>query len=190
MKLDTFVPAELFDAVLMSNWCFSHFVLWIAASMDCINSCVPIMPKRTRQTETEIGASPQTSELTRKKRSRVGQVDREIGQRIHLRRVEMKMAQHALGKQLGVSFQQIQKYETGINRVNARQLQEIATALGVPVSFFYEGARGSETQQEVESLLALKASFGLRLVRACMRIKRPELQRRLVALMEALAADG
>jgi transcriptional regulator with XRE-family HTH domain len=117
-------------------------------------------------------------------------VDKDIGQRIRLRRVEIKMSQQAFAAELGLSFQQIQKYETGINRVNAPQLQQIATALRVPVSFFYEGSTASEKQQEVEGLLALDPALSLRLLRAYTSIKSRQLRRNLVALTEALAADG
>ena len=85
------------------------------------------------------------------KHRRVGQADRDIGQRIRLRRVEVEMSQHALAEELGLSFQQIQKYEMGVNRFNTQRLQQIATALRVPISFFYDGANAK--QEEVESRL-------------------------------------
>jgi transcriptional regulator with XRE-family HTH domain len=121
------------------------------------------------------------------KHRRVGQADKDIGQRIRLRRVEVGMSQQTLAEVLGLAFQQVQKYEIGINRVTAPRLQQIATALCVPISFFYDAAKGSEKQQEVESLLALDATLGLRLVRAYRSIKSRSLQRNLVALTEALA---
>ena len=85
------------------------------------------------------------------KHPRVGPADKEIGQRVRLRRVEVEMAQHALAEELGLSFQQIQKYEMGVNRFNTQRLQQIATALRVPISFFYAAVKGSEKQQEVEA---------------------------------------
>jgi transcriptional regulator with XRE-family HTH domain len=119
---------------------------------------------------------------------RAEQADRDIGQRIRLRRVEVEMTQHALSRELGISFQQVQKYEMGINRVNAPRLQRIATALRVPVSFFYDGSKSSVKQQEVESLLFEGAELSLRLLRAYSTIKSTKLQRSLVMLIEALAA--
>ena len=100
------------------------------------------------------------------------------------------MSQHALADELGLSFQQVQKYEMGINRVNTQRLQQIATALRVPISFFYDGANASAKQQEVESLLALDATLGLRLLRAYASIKSPSLQRSLLTLTEELARVG
>ena len=76
------------------------------------------------------------------------------------------MTQHALAKALGVSFQQVQKYETGANRVGAARLGQIAAALGVPISFFYDGGENTTKQAKVESLLFMDANFILRLVRA------------------------
>ncbi|MET3589240.1 transcriptional regulator with XRE-family HTH domain [Bartonella silvatica] len=64
-------------------------------------------------------------------------VDKFIGKKIRFRRNMLKMSQKTLGQSLGVSFQQIQKYEKGLNRVSARQLKEIADIFKVPISFFY-----------------------------------------------------
>ena len=84
------------------------------------------------------------------KQRSAGKPDIELGKRIRLRRVEQKISQAELGDKLGVSFQQVQKYEKGVNRVGAARLQQIATALDVPVTFFYDG---DGKAREVESLL-------------------------------------
>src|SRR5206468_10570739 len=84
------------------------------------------------------------------KQRSAGKPDIELGKRIRLRRVEQKISQAELGDKLGVSFQQVQKYEKGVNRVGAARLQQIATALDVPVTFFYDVAGKA---REVESLL-------------------------------------
>jgi DNA-binding transcriptional regulator YiaG len=68
-----------------------------------------------------------------------GKPDVELGKRIRLRRVEIDISQSALADKLGVSFQQVQKYEKGVNRVGAARLQQVATALDVPITFFYDG---------------------------------------------------
>jgi transcriptional regulator with XRE-family HTH domain len=115
----------------------------------------------------------------------VGPQDIAIGQKIRLRRVEMGITQDELGKKLGVSFQQVQKYEKGVNRVGAARLQQVADALSVPVTFFYTG---DTKTHEVESLLFLDSSFSLRLLRAYAKIKDQRTQRQLVSLMESLAA--
>jgi transcriptional regulator with XRE-family HTH domain len=128
--------------------------------------------------------------MAKASKPRTGKADKDIGHRIRLRRVEIKMSQTALADELGMSFQQIQKYETGINRVHASQLQQIAIALGVPVAFLYDGSTASEAQQEVETILALDAKFGLRLLRAYTSIKSRKLRRGLVTLTEAIADGG
>jgi transcriptional regulator with XRE-family HTH domain len=115
---------------------------------------------------------------------RATKADNELGKRIRLRRVERQMSQSELGECLGVSFQQVQKYEKGVNRVGASRLQQIATALDVPVTFFYGG---KPAEREVESLLFLDSAFSLRLLRAYARIKSQDVQRRMVSLMESLA---
>ena len=113
-----------------------------------------------------------------------GKPEIEMGKKIRLRRVEQRLSQSDLGEKLGVSFQQVQKYEKGVNRVGASRLQEIATALDVPVTFFYDG---DGKTKEVESLLFLDSAFSLRLLRAYSKIKDQAVQRHMVSLMEAVA---
>jgi transcriptional regulator with XRE-family HTH domain len=117
------------------------------------------------------------------KQRSAGKPDIELGKRIRLRRVEQKISQAELGDKLGVSFQ---KYEKGVNRVGAARLQHIATALDVPVTFFYDG---DGKAREVESLLFLDSAFSLRLLRAYSKIKDQTVQRQLVSLMESIAAN-
>jgi transcriptional regulator with XRE-family HTH domain len=121
------------------------------------------------------------------KQRSAGKPDIEMGKKIRLRRVEQRISQSDLGEKLGVSFQQVQKYEKGVNRVGASRLQQIATALDVPVTFFYDS--DSKTR-EVESLLFLDSAFSLRLLRAYSRIKSQAVQRQMVTLMEAIAEEG
>jgi len=68
-------------------------------------------------------------------------IDRVVGQRIRWRRRELKLTQERLGELLELTFQQVQKYEKGVNRVSAGRLFEIAGVLGVPISYFFEGAQ-------------------------------------------------
>jgi transcriptional regulator with XRE-family HTH domain len=121
----------------------------------------------------------------RMKQRSAGKPDIELGKRIRLRRVEMKISQAELGDKLGVSFQQVQKYEKGVNRVGAARLQQIATSLDVPVTFY----DGDNKAREVESLLFLDSAFSLRLLRAYSKIKDQTVQRQLVSLMESIAAN-
>ena len=119
------------------------------------------------------------------KQRSAGKPDIELGKRIRLRRVEQKISQAELGDKLGVSFQQVQKYEKGVNRVGAGRLQQIATALNAPVTFFYEGANGK--QHEIDSLLFLDSKFSLRLLRAYSRVTDQKVQRQFVSLIESVA---
>jgi transcriptional regulator with XRE-family HTH domain len=115
-----------------------------------------------------------------------GKPEIEMGKKIRLRRVEQRLPQSDLGEKLGVSFQQVQKYEKGVNRVGATRLQQIATALDVSVTFFYDG---DGKTKEVESLLFLDSAFSLRLLRAYSKIQDQATQRHMVSLMEAVAED-
>jgi transcriptional regulator with XRE-family HTH domain len=124
-----------------------------------------------------------------------GKYDIELGRRLRLRRVEQKMSQSELADMLGVSFQQVQKYEKGVNRVGAARLQQVATALDVPVTFFFDdkeaGKRVNDSKREVESLLFLDSSFSLRLLRAYSAVKDQAVQRQFVTLIESIAeAEG
>ncbi len=110
----------------------------------------------------------------------------EMGRRIRLRRAEKGISQIALAKHLDISFQQVQKYEKGINRVGAARLQQIAEMLGVDIPFFYDD---DGTEPAVESLLVLNSVFSLRLLRAYTAIKDQAVQRRLVILVEMIAAS-
>lgn len=121
------------------------------------------------------------------KQRSAGKPDIEMGKRIRLRRVEQKISQADLGEKLGVSFQQVQKYEKGVNRVGAARLQQIASALSVPITFFYDS--DNTKSREVESLLFLDSAFSLRLLRAYSKIKSQTVQRQLVTLMESIAED-
>ena len=113
-------------------------------------------------------------------------IDRHVGSRVRMRRIMLGMSQEKLGDSLGLTFQQVQKYEKGVNRVGAARLQQIANALDVPVTFFYDG---DNKAREVESLLFLDSSFSLRLLRAYSKIKDQTVQRQLVSLMESIAAN-
>jgi transcriptional regulator with XRE-family HTH domain len=72
-------------------------------------------------------------------RKKQHEIDAYIGARVRLRRLMLEMSQEMLGHKLGLTFQQVQKYERGINRISASRLFELATALKVPVSYFYDG---------------------------------------------------
>ena len=115
-----------------------------------------------------------------------GIADIEMERRIRLRRRETGISQTELADHLGLSFQQMQKYEKGISRVGAAQLQQIAKMLGVDIPFFYDG---DGKEPDVDSLLVLNSVFSLRLLRAYTAIKNKTVQRRLVILVEMIAAS-
>jgi len=116
-----------------------------------------------------------------------GRPEIEMGKKIRLRRVGQRISQSDLGEKLGVSFQQVQEYEKGVNRVGATRLLQIATALDVSVTFFYDS--DSKTK-EVESLLFLDSAFSLQLLRAYSKIQDQAIQRQMVSLMEAVADNA
>jgi transcriptional regulator with XRE-family HTH domain len=117
--------------------------------------------------------------------------DGEIGRRMRALRLERGLSQTDLGKQLGVTFQQIQKYEKGANRVAAGRLQRVAEALGVPITFFYAGSETAEDRGNADTvdvgLGFLETSGAVRLVRAFSRIRDSEMRRTVMELAERIA---
>ena len=125
--------------------------------------------------------------------------DKHVGARVRMRRMMLSMSQEKLGDALGLTFQQVQKYEKGANRIGASRLQQIAHILQVPVSFFFDGAPTAPGQAQdgfseapspayVSDFLA--TSEGLALTKAFTRIKEPKLRRRIVDLVEEIAEEG
>jgi transcriptional regulator with XRE-family HTH domain len=125
-------------------------------------------------------------------------IDRHVGSRLRLRRMLMDMSQGALGSAIGVTFQQVQKYEKGSNRIGASRLQQISRILGVPVGFFFEGAPLSmevaETGDQAPSPSYmtdfLATSDGVALTKAFMEIKDSRLRRRIIDLVENIAEQS
>lgn len=123
-------------------------------------------------------------------------IDVHVGSRVRLRRNMVGMSQEKLGEMLGITFQQVQKYEKGTNRVGASRLQAISSVLSVPVSYFFEDAPNLEGAQPggfAESdnpsyvVDFLSSSEGLQLNRAFMRISDPKVRRKVIDLVKALA---
>jgi transcriptional regulator with XRE-family HTH domain len=122
--------------------------------------------------------------------------DKHVGARVRMRRMMLNMSQEKLGDALGLTFQQVQKYEKGANRIGASRLQQIAHILQVPVSFFFDGAPHAMGQQPTGLSEApspayvsdfLATSDGLALTKAFMGIKDAKLRRRIVDLVEQIA---
>ena len=122
-------------------------------------------------------------------------VDRHVGARIRMRRSMLTLSQTQLGDALGLTFQQVQKYEKGTNRVGASRLQHIASILQVPVSFFFEEIPINRTEPtqisdtpSPESVTAfVSTTEGLKLIRAFTTIKNTTLRRCIVHLVEQIA---
>ncbi|TAK46664.1 MAG: XRE family transcriptional regulator [Xanthobacteraceae bacterium] len=122
-------------------------------------------------------------------------VDKYVGSRVRMRRIMLGMSQEKLGDALGLTFQQVQKYEKGTNRVGASRLQQIAEVLQVPVSFMFEGIPSSNAQGLTEAPSPgyvsdfLATSEGLALTRAFTRITDSKLRRSIVDLVEQIVAQ-
>src|SRR3954466_287700 len=121
-------------------------------------------------------------------------IDKHVGSRVRMRRMMLGMSQEKLGDALSLTFQQVQKYEKGTNRIGASRLQQIAQTLQVPVSFFFEGVptgiggppAGGMAEAPSPAYVSdfLATSDGLSLTKSFMRIKSSKLRRRIVDLVE------
>ncbi|VFU09377.1 Uncharacterized HTH-type transcriptional regulator Smed_0045 [Methylocella tundrae] len=129
-------------------------------------------------------------------------IDRHVGSRVRMRRVILGMSQEKLGEALGLTFQQVQKYEKGANRIGASRLQQISRTLDVPPAFFFEGAPSFESPPAPEQRLGvaedanpsyvadfLSTAEGLHLNMAFSRIHDPKVRKRIIDLVSALAGD-
>lgn len=121
-------------------------------------------------------------------------IDAYVGSRVRARRKLLRLSQVGLAEQIGVTFQQIQKYEKGINRIGASRLQTIAETLGVPVQFFFENDTEPTTynlvsngRDDLNAFLASKDAQALN--RAFMAIESPAIRQKLVALAKSLARN-
>src|ERR1051326_5027972 len=117
--------------------------------------------------------------------------DKEVGQLIRAQRFVCRMSQTELANALGRTLQQVFKYEKGVNRVGASRLAKIADTLGVPISFFYDGAPGPRTApgNVNEALGLIRTAGSLRLVRGFEKMP-PEARGHFLALVEILANRG
>jgi transcriptional regulator with XRE-family HTH domain len=123
-------------------------------------------------------------------------IDKHVGSRVRMRRKMLAMSQEGLGAALGLTFQQVQKYENGTNRIGASRLQQMCHTLQVPVEFFFEGAPNASAPHGNGSALSvaqiddfISDSNGLRLIGAFMRIDNAALRRRIVMLVQEIAGD-
>lgn len=123
-------------------------------------------------------------------------IDTHVGNRMRMRRMMIGMSQERLGDQMGLTFQQIQKYEKGVNRIGASRLYHLANILDVPVQFFFEGApidgkvpapglAESESQAFIYEFLSSRE--GLELNRAFVKIGDPKVRRSVIELVRSLS---
>lgn len=118
-------------------------------------------------------------------------IDKHIGSRVRSRRIMLGMSQEKLAEALGLTFQQIQKYEKGVNRVGASRLLQIAGILNVSIEFFFEGAPGLPTSNPTgDSMMAefLTSPDSDRLVRGFLRLKDDDARKRVADLVDWLAS--
>jgi transcriptional regulator with XRE-family HTH domain len=119
-------------------------------------------------------------------------IDIHVGSRLRMRRMMLGMSQEKLGEAFGLTFQQVQKYEKGTNRISASRLQQAAQILDVLAPFFFEGAPGGHALgEEVPSPVYINefvsSEDGLRLIKAFTRIGRPAVRHRIVNLVQDIA---
>ena len=127
----------------------------------------------------------------------INPTDKYVGSRVRMRRLMLGMSQGALADQLGLTFQQVQKYEKGVNRISASRLQQMCDILQVPVPFFFDGApqiaghsgKGGKAPSPAYVSDFLATSDGLALVKAFMQIGHSELRRSIVRLVEEIVGD-
>ncbi len=121
-------------------------------------------------------------------------IDRHVGARIRLRRNMLGVSQEKLAEGLGLTFQQVQKYEKGTNRVGASRLQHIASILNTPISYFFEEGPNPATcaieHQGDTSTLLLTSKDCLALARAFVSIKDEKVQQKVLSLVRALGSGN
>jgi transcriptional regulator with XRE-family HTH domain len=123
-------------------------------------------------------------------------IDVEIGSRVRMRRMTLGMSQEKLGEMLGLTFQQVQKYEKGTNRISVGRLVDISNILGVEIDFFFNGIKSNRTQPGfADQPMAPYASEvmstpeGLQLIRAFATINNAKVRRSIVQLVSVLASS-
>lgn len=118
-------------------------------------------------------------------------IDIQVGNRVRIRRMLIGMSQEKLGDLLGLTFQQVQKYEKGVNRIGAGRLFEVSRILNVPVDFFYEGvsAAGEVESDGAPVMEFVSSGEGLQLALAFMKIKDIKVRKRMLDLVKSLAEE-
>lgn len=122
----------------------------------------------------------------------VNPVDRHLGARIKMQRLALGISQERLGKAIGLTFQQVQKYEKGVNRVSGSRMHQIAVALKVPPSFFFEAAPAAVDSAKATSFIEefVASKQGVALARAFTKIGDSRMRGDIVALVERIAGTS
>jgi transcriptional regulator with XRE-family HTH domain len=120
--------------------------------------------------------------------------DVHVGRRMRMRRLMLQMSQEVFAAELGVTFQQVQKYEKGVNRVSASRLQQAAYILQVPVQFFFEGLPKTDSKSREDASYALISDLlsspdGIALAKGFMQIENRALRRHIVKLVTQIGAS-
>jgi len=124
-----------------------------------------------------------------------GSIDKEIGSRVRMRRISIGMSQEKLGDMLGLTFQQVQKYEKGTNRISVSRLVDIAKILGVDIHFFFNGIKSIKSDGFAEGDTppyiseVMSTPEGLQLIRTFTSIKNSKVRKSIVQLVTALASQ-
>jgi transcriptional regulator with XRE-family HTH domain len=117
-------------------------------------------------------------------------VDVYVGKRLRFRRTILGLAQRKLGEQIGVTHQQIQKYEKGINRMGSSTLFKLATILRVPISYFFDGYETQEEIQDIANEYGLKNKEIKKLVKNFIKIEDAETRKSVVAIVKNIVKNG
>lgn len=152
------------------------------------------------KTMARLGNSADDADRSEKNARKANPIDAHVGGRVRLRRMLLGMSQERLAEKLGLTFQQVQKYEKGINRIGASRLYELAHLLNVGVEFFYEDAPVADNQlgramgfaePAGENYIVdfLNSREGLELNRAFTRITDPKVRRAVIELVRSLATE-
>ncbi len=127
-------------------------------------------------------------------------IDLHVGRRVRMRRMLIGMSQTELAERLGLTFQQIQKYEKGMNRIGASRMFEIGQVLGVSPAYFFEGLEGEsmgeaadvaseEDLVSLEALQAIATRQGIELNRAFLKLRNPKIRRLIIELVDSIAEE-
>ena len=141
-----------------------------------------VRARQTSETRVSIAAKKQANPI-----------DIQVGNRVRIRRMLIGMSQERLGDLLGLTFQQVQKYEKGVNRIGAGRLFEVSRILNVPVDFFYEGVNdAAQSANETDGAPVMdfvSSGEGLQLSLAFMKIKDAKVRKRVLDLVKSLAEE-